>query len=337
MKRFNRNVESCLMRFTILFPFKWLRAWAAKDLVVINYHSIQGWDPDPTINKNIYRTVDQLEKDLQFFQKQYSIINASDLINNHALPKNALAITIDDGLQLVYSLMYPVFRKAGIKPALFINPDFVDNKDVHFIRKRNLVIQQLDSLETGQANNLAKWMNERSLDVKQLKKQLNTIQYHQRNLLDELLSVLDVTIPDFLSQNPVYLSIDEITKVLNDGFELGGHSMDHAPFEQLSLEEQTQQVKESMQWVAERFNLDYRMFAFPSDDRPISKKLFTKIKDDVDITFGVQGLKKDVIPHHYHRITIESSQISARQAIKFEYLKYIFKRLMKKSVVKRAE
>nr|WP_321409397.1 polysaccharide deacetylase family protein [uncultured Carboxylicivirga sp.] len=335
MKRFKRITEAWLIRFTAIIPFNFIRKWASKDFIIINYHSIHGWDPDPVINKNKYRTIDRLEQDLRFFNENYSVIKITDLINNKSLPQNALAITIDDGLKSVYDLMYPVFKKTGIKPALFVNPDFIDNTDLHFIRKRNIILKKLGSLDEEQHKNLISWLDKNDLNIYNLKIQLHSIKYHQRSVLDELIFELNLSVKDILDRKPVYLSSTEIDEMLSDGFELGAHSMDHPPFEQLSPVEQEQQVLESMKWIEEDFNTGHRMFAFPSDDRPINQKLFNNIRDFVDITLGVQGLQRDTIENHYHRITIESSGATAEQAIKYEYLKYILKRTFKKSIFKR--
>lgn len=47
------------------------------------------------------------------------------------------------------------------------------------------------------------------------------------------------------------------------GFNFGAHSLDHANFDELSLEEQIYQAKTSIDFIKKVFNIDYSIFAFP--------------------------------------------------------------------------
>ncbi|MBS2099105.1 polysaccharide deacetylase family protein [Carboxylicivirga linearis] len=336
MKRFKRKIKSVLISISGILPFSLLQRLASKNPVIINYHSIKGWDPDPIINRNTYRSVKQLEDDLRFFKKHFSIVSIADLHHKNKLAQNSLAFTIDDGLKSVYDLMYPVFNMVGIPAAIFINPDFADNKDIHFLRKRNLILKSINSIDEIANTELQGWLSKKEISIKQLISLLEQISYEDRYILDVLILILRLQNNLINENNPVYMTKAELEIMLKDGFLIGAHSMDHPPFKELTLSEQVKQIKDSIEWVIKQFQLPYRYFAFPSNDNIISREVFESIKEEVDLTLGVQGLLSDEYTTHFHRIEVESTGKSASQVLKYEYCRYIIKKLVGKSIFKRA-
>ena len=336
MKSFKRKIRSVLISISGILPFSFLQRLASKNPVIINYHSIQGWDPDPIINRNTYRSVKQLEEDLRFFKKHFSIISIADLHHKNKLAQNSLAFTIDDGLKSVYDLMYPVFNKVGISATVFINPDFVDNKDIHFLRKRNVILKSINSIDEIANTELQDWLNKKKISIKQLVAWLQQISYADKYILDELISILHLRNSLINEKKPVYMTKSELEIMIKDGFLVGAHSMDHPPFNELATPEQVQQIKDSVDWMVKQFQLTYRYFAFPSNDNIVRSKVFESIKEEVELTFGVQGLLSDECSTHYHRIEVESTGKSASQVLKYEYCRYIIKTLFGKSIFKRA-
>ncbi|MEZ4840440.1 MAG: polysaccharide deacetylase family protein [Flavobacteriaceae bacterium] len=55
------------------------------------------------------------------FQEVYDFV-----INEKAIPKNAVFLTFDDGYLDNYVFAYPLLKKYGFKGTIFVNPDFVD-------------------------------------------------------------------------------------------------------------------------------------------------------------------------------------------------------------------
>jgi len=339
MSRFKGVIKNLLMALVYVLPFHLLRHMSARKLLIVNYHSIQGWDPDPVINANTYRTIKQLASDLQFFKKHYSIIGIQELLKYQtdgvALAKNALLITIDDGLKAVYDLMYPVFKSEGLSACIFLNSSFVDNKDLHFLRKRNLLLQQLPTITPEQrkaVQSILMLKNDENIEST-----LRYMSYSQRILLDGIAKVLNIDFTSYLEKNQLYLSSVEIQEMKSEGFTFGAHSKDHPPFDELDLEEQDEQVEKSCDVVEKNYALNYMVFAFPSNDKNISTTLFEKLNNRVDLSFGVQGMKSDQVYNHYHRIEIEASGKGAGQALKYEYVRFLIFRLLGNTIVKRKD
>lgn len=330
------NIKKFALSLCALLPFGLLRRWARKQLIVLNYHSIYKWDKDEQIKRKVYRTESQFQEDLNFMKKYFKVIGIEGLLNSvkgqNDLSDHPLIITFDDGLKVVYDKIFPLLKREQLPAVVFINPSFVDNRDMHYLRKKTILLGHIEQMN-GEFEELTK--TEKGQKLKEKINQLHGISYAQKLVLYEVASILGIDFVKMLKTNPLYLSVDEINEMIEGGVAVGAHSMDHPPFQELSLEEQYDQIKESVDWVVDKFNLDYKVFAFPSNDRHIKKSLFEMVKPHVDLTFGVQGLMKDEFDFHYHRIEIEATGKKAITAFKYEYLKLILQRLVGKSEVKR--
>lgn len=317
-------VVSCL-------PFSVLQRLTKRDVVIINYHSIKGIDPDPIINKNVYRTEVEFENDIIFLKEHFQFITLEELLNpttrKARVIKPKVFLTFDDGLAVVYHKIMPILVKHQVSAAVFINPDFIDNNDLHYQRKKNLLLQRVSQQQVANKNYLWKeLLNVNGLDSSDFANSINVLSYRNSKLINSLLDVFDIDISEYLKTNPIYLSSDQIEKMKQVGFYFGGHSMDHPNYSELTIAEQIVQTQSSVEWVKEKFSLDYSVFAFPLKDHDITLDFFELIKDHCQLTFGVMGIMDDEVQNHLQRIDVESTSVHIKSVLKLEYLKYLSKK-----------
>ncbi|WP_066633190.1 polysaccharide deacetylase family protein [Labilibacter marinus] len=333
MKILKLKIKTIVFYLVSLLPFKFVRKLANRNLLVINYHSILGVDSDAVINENTYRTAQQFEEDILYLKKNFQFVTLVDIIeskkNGKPLPKNSVYLTFDDGLSVVYDIFRPILLKYDISASFFINPTFVDNKELHYQRKKNLIEERVTEAQID--SNRSRWeafFTEVRIQDGDFKTSLSQVNYAQSHILNEMLQLFEIDVSEYLSEQSIYLSTEEINEMISEGFTFGGHSMDHPKYDELSLNEQYEQTCKSIKWVKEKFRLDYSVFAFPLRDHDISMELFDRIKPFSDITFGVIGVGDDVIPNHIQRIDVESTGLKISIVLKFEYFKFILLRLM---------
>ena len=321
-------------------PYQWLQNLANRKLVVVNYHSIHNSDADPIINQNPYRTAEAFEQDLIFFKKHHHLVDLTTIINHHRnqtiLPKKSLAITFDDGLAVVYHTIRPILLKHGVPATFFINPAFIDQAGLHYKRKINLVATQLQS-HPQYLLHIQQVLQDAGIQKTDAIEAVRQLSYHQQHLIDQIASTINLDFDQYLKEIPVYLTSKQIKTMIGEGFSFGAHSWDHPDYRHLSLEEQTDQTIRSTKWVAQQFNLDYKVFAFPYRDYHLTKALFRNIAPAVDLTFGTHGMVNDVIPYHIQRTDVERSGLDCQSAMKINYLKYIFQALTGRNQLKRQE
>ncbi|WP_439183600.1 polysaccharide deacetylase family protein [Carboxylicivirga taeanensis] len=337
MKSYKSIIRRLLTIMAGLLPFKLLRRWAAAELVCVNYHSIKGWEGDALLQKQPYRTLEAFEADIAFLKNNFQLVSMDRLVQwkkqGRPLPENSVFITIDDGLKVVHDLMWPVLKKYGVTPALFINPAFVNNEDLHYKRKRDLLLAKCrsDVTKSSLEEKFPCYLNQ----TVNYKDKLDAITYNDRILLDQLAEKAAISFSAYLAAQPVYLNQEELQALQNEGWLIGAHSMDHPPYSELHVEGQVQQTLDSLRYVQEHFGGPYRLMAYPSNDSHLRVALFDQTAAACDLSFGVQGLKQDVIPNHIHRIALEDTACSAKAALKAEYLKLIIQKLFKKAVHQR--
>ena len=310
--------------------------------MVLTYHSLSGFDVEPEINKFPYRTKSAFEEDIKYLQKHFNVLSLKELLEIHLkggqFPERSVHITFDDGLAIQYDHIYPILKSRNIPATFFINNAFIDNRDLHYERKKYIILRRINEL---QDESLEREIFETLLGDHRdgsdpdLKTFVRNLEYKSRNKLDLIAENLGIPFAKYLEKNRIYVSAREIDIMLNNNITIGGHSIDHPNFTELSLEDQVNQALMSVNDLAERFQLDYKAFAFPYNDRALDPALFEKIRDDVDISFGTSDLCRDEFKMHFQRGSIDNSTQSSKRAIAALFAKYYWLMLSGKHLIKR--
>ncbi len=313
--------------------FNYLKKILNNNVFVLNYHSIKGEDVDPYIsNTEIYRTADEFAKDIKFLCKNFSIISAVELSEiiktNKKIPSNLAVITLDDGLRINHTIHAPILSDYKVPATFFVNNAFIDNKDLHFGRKQNLILQNIN----GHASLVEEYLKEKKKFITSINHSVLSLNYHNTDVINELLSILHFDLQKYLDESKPYLSSEEIKNLIINGFSIGGHSIDHPNYNEISLVEKVRQTKESIDTIVSDFNLPYRLFAFPYGGDNLDNHFFSQIRNHVDLTFGMRGFVKDPVAFHIHRSEIESSKLPVNLALKSKFILSYFKKRVKKPI-----
>lgn len=275
------------------------------------YHAVA--DHPPRHLKGLYpvRTVDQFQRDLDFFQKQFDTISLAELIQKKGqFSKPVFHLSFDDGLRETAEVVYPILQERGIVATFFLNTKFVDNQALFFRFKASL-LHQTDS------------------DLQALK-----VNYPEREKLNAWAAEKGVDFNAYLNEERPYLSMDQIKEMQSGGMTFGAHSLDHPKYNQISLEEQVKQTKESMSWIQANFSPNHRVFSFPFTDDGVTTTFFDSIADGFDLTFGCAGIKDDCAPNHLQRLAMEIEG-TAEDIVKNEYGYYLLRKRLGKHIISR--
>ena len=338
-----KTLTTFLQKTGNAISFTKLLQWSGQSLILPFYHSLQGADALPHL-QHLYplRSVEQFKEDLDFFCKYFEPVGLLDLMayvkNGKLLPEKAFLLSFDDGLKEVYTIVRPILKSRGIPATIFLNSAFVDNKDLFFRYKAGVLIDHfLKNPPTKiQLEALLLILQEYGFPKTDFKSTLLKINYQNQRVLDEVAAILKIDFNDFLNQYQPYLTSHQIQELIQDGFTFGGHSVDHPQFKTLNLTEQIRQSRESISFVQNQFNVDYRTFAFPFTDHGVRQPFFEKIKHEkiAELTFGCAGQKQQTYPFHFQRIPMEESQTSAEVQLKAELIYFLLKIPFGKNIVK---
>ena len=325
-----------------LNPISILASVSRNRMIMPFYHAIN--DRPPVHLKHLYHifTEEQFEADLDFLLKHFQPISIGDLLafvkNSRPLPKRCFLLPFDDGLREFGEVAFPILKKKGIPSALFVNPYFVDNKELFFRLKSSILI------EAAQQNKIA-WEHVNEVTGKRIdhfKEGINflkSVSYPNRQVLDDLAPVFEVSFEEYRKNNRPYLTFDELRYLQQQGVFVGGHSLDHPLFNQLDVNGQLDQIRKSMTWIQENLLPAIPIFSFPFTDFGVTQELFQTISTDHPLnpalTFGCAGMKQERISTHWQRIPMEDKPRTAKQVIYQQYLYYLAKALLKKNTIKR--
>jgi len=111
-------------------PLRWLRR---RQAVVLMYHGFTDRPSDGIVNYQGNRLQQSaFRRQLAFLKANCHIVSlrqvAASLAGGPALPDYAVALTIDDGYESVYTLGFPVLREFKAHSTLFVATQFVDER-----------------------------------------------------------------------------------------------------------------------------------------------------------------------------------------------------------------
>jgi peptidoglycan/xylan/chitin deacetylase (PgdA/CDA1 family) len=319
-----RKIAKGISRYgTFLWSMKHLMKRSGHAMIFPFYHAVT--DKNPMHLKHLYapRSIRDFKNDLDFLLKNYQSISLERVIelkkSGEAVPGNYFHLTFDDGLSEFYEVVAPILKEKKIHATVFLNSDFIDNKQLFFRFKASILFDQLKD------NSILK------------------VSYQDEQVLDELAKQNSIDFNVYLKEQQPYLTSEQIKSLITDGFTFGAHSKNHPLYKELSLAQQITQTKESVAVVSSSFGLDYQVFSFPFTDDGVSKYFFDVIAKETSLTFGCAGLKEDSAANHIQRIPMEGEfeslfkrrSKSGQQIIKEEYLYYLLKSKLGKNKIMR--
>ncbi|SFE92721.1 Polysaccharide deacetylase [Chitinophaga sp. CF118] len=323
-----------------LLPMKMLRNKHTGALLLPYHHLVS--DKEVPHIKHLYpfKGTRAFEQDLDYLLKHFIPVTLQDVITclkaGQPLPERSFLLTFDDGLREVTENIAPLLIKKGVPAAFFLNSAFLDNKNLFYKFKISLIIESLMTGNHSEAtlNKLAETMG---APVNELVAAMRSISYNNQHLAEKAGIILGLSFEDYLWEQRPFMTLDEVGALVKQGFAIGGHSVDHPYYTQLTLEEQLAQTRESVDFLTTRFNLSYRAFAFPHSDAGVSRTFFETLLNtsELDIILGTANHKKDISPFILHRFNCERPAISIDAAVKGIFLYNHLQELRGKNIITR--
>lgn len=302
------------------------------------YHIVRDSQVAHIENLYQFKNCKQFLNDINILTKNYEPINPQDFFDNKNL-KNNFLLSFDDGLEEVYTVIYPILKKSNLKAIFFINPNFVDNNEGLYKHYISIIITHLknNAFEKSTLDKISQKLSFTYNTIEEFKQKFINIKFSEREKIKDILVELNIDIKTYLKEQHPYLTKVQIQEMINDGFYFGGHTMTHPPLNQLTHDEQKKEIINSIDWLKENFNINYSLFAFPFSDKTISRKLLNELFEyDKNIKlFGNSGLKKDIDKRIIQRFSLENPKKQTEKQIITENLYKYFNKLIGKYNIKR--
>ena len=246
----------------------------------IMYHYVRPYNKEyPNLNS---LSIDTFKKQLDFFKKKYGFLSKDEYQSAVKEGKNpkGVVLTFDDGFRDHIDYVLPELIKRGLWGVFYISTG-VYNKNkllgvhrIHYLMGKygakkilNEVLKEINSnmLDHNTISEFDKEIytgGEYKDDERKLKRLLNYyINYKYR---DEILNQL---MKKFFNEEElfkeVYLSIDDIKKLVLNGSIVGSHTVTHRVLSRLPYLEQYSEIESSFNFINRITKQDYKSFAYP--------------------------------------------------------------------------
>jgi peptidoglycan/xylan/chitin deacetylase (PgdA/CDA1 family) len=323
-----QNGQRTIFRIFSRIPFSLplLRGLTRTKLIIPYYHTVSDEDILHVKHLYKYKTVREFIDDMDFLLKTYAPLSLAQLLTymkcGRSLPERVLLLTFDDGYREMSDIVAPVLLKKGLDATFFVNSAFIDNKELCYLNQASLIIERFQkSRSSGLQKTLSGLLRSKEIACDNIASGILSIRYQQRDVLAEIAHVLNMDFSEYLLTNEPYLTSRQVNQLINNGFTIGAHSIDHPMYSTLSLEDQLHQTIDSIKCIREMFHLDYGVFAFPFSDQDISREFFVRLSQSglIDLSFGTAGLIDDSVPNHLQRFSLEKPIDTAKRIITFQH------------------
>jgi peptidoglycan/xylan/chitin deacetylase (PgdA/CDA1 family) len=314
---------------------------SGKKVIYPFYHYVEELGVKNELTSNLYKVknIKEFTADLSFLKKNFKSISFEDLTGNNISKTNfSFLLSFDDGLSNFTDLVSPILEKENIFAINFINTNFIDNKELFYRYKINLLIDLLRKAEPTieQQEEICNTLNYKRFNAGQIVFYMKGLCYEDISLIDTLSNILKLDITAFLSEKKPYLSKEQIEKLIEKGFHFGAHSASHPHYSEIKYEVQIKETIESINHLKNEFGFKKVPFAFPFSDKNVSLDFFNFLKPTKQLTFGTAGIKDEMEGvDNIQRIPmeLEFSKHTAETIIKGELILYIFKKKLGRHLI----
>lgn len=333
-RRMKRVVRGMIERGFGMLPLILLQRMTGNTAFFPYYHLVSAEAPSFVGKSYPVVTPREFERQLDGLLKHFCPVELLTLVkaakNNLPIPQKSFHLTFDDGYREIYEVVFPILRRKGIPATFFICSDLLDNKNVFWENLFHLVNGSWFKLPDSTKGAIAKDFPDLVTVISE------PPAFRNRQKYGLLIEVLQFSPESFLQKEQPYLTSPQIREMMASGFTIGSHSIDHPVFKDLTLSEQLCQIEESCRVMAEAFQLDYRVFAFPYGEFGVGRALFETLQErgTTDLLFGTRGIIPDEYPWVIQRFGME--QAHAWKAIRTELaMKWIRRRVKNDLVIRR--
>ena len=310
-----------------ILPLGYLENQIRPPVIIPYYHIVSDERVEHVIHLFSYRTTEQFKADLEFFLKNYQPVGLEDLLSAVAtgrrLKERAFLLSVDDGFRETHDIMAPILKSKGVPAVFFITTAFLDNKTLGHRHKASILAEHFARLKNRPpiAEKLAEVLKCHDSSHPGIIKAIMSRDNMGRETLDNMASVLEVDFESYLSGVQPYLTTSQVRSLIQDGFHIGAHSVDHFHYGTLTPGEQLAQTSDSVTFIRQKFGLNYSLFAFPYSDSGVHASLFEALGGEIDVFFGTSAFRRDRIKKLVQRFWMEDTSDSAEKILKSLYVR----------------
>ena len=313
--------KNLFLKSADLLPLSFLKKNSVANTLLPYHHTVSNNFLPHIGHLYPYKNEAQFEKDIIYLKNNFEPIHPDELLiyikRNKSLPKNKFLLSFDDGFREVHDVIAPILMKHGLPAIFFINPAFIDNKEMFYRNKLSLLMEEVSKNKNDLSllADISSLLEINDAGVNEVLHQVKNIR-KETELLNTLADRLHFSFADYLKENQPYLNIAQLHKLKEQGFTIAAHSWNHPYYSQLSLDAQLKETNRSCDYVLDNDLCEKRYFSFPHSDEGLSQSLFTELIKNTDLLFGIQNQKLEINNKMLHRFNAERPNLSLEKQVK---------------------
>jgi peptidoglycan/xylan/chitin deacetylase (PgdA/CDA1 family) len=301
------------------------------------YHLVS--DHPPIHIQHLYqcRDVADFGRELDWLLRHFRPICLKELtrciLEDGRQPDGTFFFSCDDGVREVSEYIAPICLSKGIPATFFLTTGFLDNRTLFFRHKASILIHRCEVLGRKRSIDVLRkfdsWTGTADIATFFL-----SIKYQQTAVLDRCAELLEMDFEAYLKEEKPYLTSEQVKGLLKQGFDIGGHSVDHPLYADLSFDEQLRQTRACMAELGSRFGVTVKGFAFPFVSDGVAPEFYSSIlaEGTADMVFCLGGMPRGGAGRAVERFGVEGPTTVAltrllRDQVCRQYLNRVRRRL----------
>jgi peptidoglycan/xylan/chitin deacetylase (PgdA/CDA1 family) len=247
----------------------------------------------------------KFKADLEFLLRHYQPLQLSELerighCHEAKRPARYFVLSFDDGMREVHDVIAPFLLEKGLPAIFFLNSTTIDNKQLMWRHKVSLLIARAQQEPQRVPPQLATYPG------KSVSAKLLSLRFVDAGILDEVAAFFEVDFEEYLRSHLPYMTTEQVLKLAGDGFEFGSHSASHPCFNEISVEDQRQEIFQSVHFIRS-LGLPCRYFAFPFHDQGVRACIFDYMRQlGLALSFGSSDARVDSVPFSLQRFGLDA-------------------------------
>lgn len=243
-------------------------------LYVLAYHRVCPPEREPLLGRNLISAApDQFEAQMQLISLKYHPVTSGDVLSavdqDRSLPRDAVLVTVDDGYRDFLEVVFPIVKRYGIQPVLFVSTLYIERGMFWWDRLAWAVRNtQVTAIETPLGPISLGTEAEREGAVRLLSKYVR--QHDFERAKKQIESLCEELAPGMLGKDHrIFLTWDELRALASSGVTIASHTHTHPILSHISLENARRELRISQELIEDKIGHSVPIFAFP-DGRPYS-------------------------------------------------------------------
>jgi peptidoglycan/xylan/chitin deacetylase (PgdA/CDA1 family) len=215
--------------------------------------------------------VEVFARQVKYLASHYQVLDLAELVrcirNQDPIPRNAVALTFDDGYRDNFELAFPILKQLGLPMTLFLTTGFLNrqellwNDKVCFALKHTRERQVELSVDGGRLYGLVT-EEQRLRAACELLWYLRHIPHEERTrIVDELMVLLGIQSFDYLWES--MLTWIQVRTMYQHGIRFGSHTVTHPVLTRLPLAQAREEIVTSKLVIQNELDAEVELFAFP--------------------------------------------------------------------------